>query len=291
MPASQELQDKISEITNLPTLPSVAARLMKIVNDPITSSTDVAFVVGQDLSLSAKVLRLANSAFYGMPRTITNINNAVVILGLRVINTMVLSITVFDMFPDDKKKALFNRDAFWKHSLACGLICKILASRTKKFVLFDPEEAFCAGLLHDVGKVAMEQYLHDDFRKALAFAKKNTISSVEAEQRTLGYTHADVADWLTAAWELPVELHAPLVYHHKPSETTSCADAVALCHYADFLCYQSGLSIDEGFAAPMLDTKAIESLRITPDDVEYVNQILPDEMKKMKVFFDLAGSR
>jgi HD-like signal output (HDOD) protein len=291
MAITQELQERIGQITNLPTLPQVATRLMKIVNDPVTGSTDVAFLVGQDLSLSAKVLRLANSAFYGMPRTITNINNAVVILGLRVINTMVLSLTVFDMFPDDKKKALFNRTAFWRHSLGCGLICKLLASRTRKFVLFDPEEAFCAGLLHDIGRVAMEQYLHDEFRSALSHAVKKSVPLYEAERAVLGYSHTEVADWLTAGWDLPAELHAPLVYHHNPSEISQCADAVALCHYADFLCYQNGLSMDAQLAPPILDKKAVESLRLNSADVEYVKSVLPDEMKKMEVFFDIASGR
>jgi HD-like signal output (HDOD) protein len=237
------------------------------------------------------VLRLANSAFYGMPRTITNINNAVVILGLRVINTMVLSLTVFDMFPDDKKKALFNRTAFWRHSLGCGLICKLLASRMRKFVLFDPEEAFCAGLLHDIGKVAMEQYLHDEFRGALAHAVKKSMSLVDAEKAVLGYTHTEVADWMTAGWDLPAELHAPLIFHHTPGEVTQCADAVALCHYADYLTYQNGLSIDPQFVAPALNKKAIEGLRLTSADVEFVKSVLPDEMKKLEVFFDIASNR
>jgi HD-like signal output (HDOD) protein len=291
MPVTQELQERIGQITNLPTLPQVATRLMKIVNDPVTSSSDVAFLVGQDLSLSAKVLRLANSAFYGMPRTITNINNAVVILGLRVINTMVLSLTVFDMFPEDKKRTLFNRTAFWRHSLGCGLICKLLASRTRKFVLFDPEEAFCAGLLHDIGKVAMEQYLHDEFRSALLHAVRKAMPLYDAEREVLGYTHTEVADWLTGAWDLPAELHAPLVYHHSPAAVTQCGDAVALCHYADYLCYQNGLSIDEQFVSPILNKKAVESLRLTSADVEYVRMVLPDEMKKLEVFFDIAGGK
>ena len=138
MASKPELRERIKGITNLPTLPQVASRLMAVINNPATSSSDVAFIVGQDLSLSAKVLRLANSAFYGMPRSITNINNAVVILGLRVINTMVLSLTVFDMFPGDRKSALFNRQAFWRHSLGCGVIAKMMAARMKRFTLIDP---------------------------------------------------------------------------------------------------------------------------------------------------------
>jgi HD-like signal output (HDOD) protein len=289
MAATQELKDRISGITNLPTLPQVAVRLMRIVNDPVTSSSDVAAIVGQDMSLTAKVLRLANSAFYGIPRTITNLNNAVVILGLRVINTMVLSLTVFDMFPQDKHHALFDRAAFWKHSLGCGLISKFLAQRMKKFVLFDAEEAFCAGLLHDVGKVVMEQYLHDDFRKALVLAREKKVAFCDAEKQSLGYTHTDVAAWLTGGWELPAELHAPLVYHHSPRNAGQCVDCVSLCHYADYLCYKEDLTIDKAVPPPTLDRSLVDHLGLSPVDVENLEEALPEAMQKTEVFLDIAG--
>jgi putative nucleotidyltransferase with HDIG domain len=291
MPVNPELQEKITQITNLPTLPQVATRLMNVVNDPLTSSSDVAFIVGQDLSLSAKVLRLANSAFYGMPRTITNINNAVVILGLRVINTMVLSLTVFDMFPGDNQRPLFDRRAFWKHSLACATIAKMLARKLERFMLLDPEEAFCSGLLHDIGKVVMEQYLHDDFREALALAGEKNVSLYEAEQQRLGYTHTDVADWLISGWQLPVELQAPLVYHHTPTTSEQCFDGICVCHYADHICYETGLTLNASPTAPPLSEQCVGRLNLSEQDIEFVKNTLPQELEKMMVFLDIASEK
>jgi HD-like signal output (HDOD) protein len=288
MVAKKELQSKIEQITNLPTLPAIVTRVMHIVNDPSSSASDVAFVVGQDLALSAKILRLANSAFYGVPRTITSINNAVVILGLKVINTIVLSLTVFDLFPHEKKSSLFNRTAFWRHSTSCALMCRFLAERMKKFVLFDAEEAFCAGLLHDIGKVVMEQYLHEDFHKALKHAKQHRVPLFEAEQETLGYAHTDVAQWLTSGWQLPVELQLPLVYHHDPQHATDCADIVALCHYADFLCYELKLTIDEDYATPPLNQASADLLELAPKDIEELAARLSIELERVNVFCDIA---
>lgn len=288
MTATKHIQDKIEQITNLPTLPGIVTRVMQIVHDPSSSSSDVAFVVGQDLALSAKILRLANSAFYGVPHTITSIHNAVVILGFKVINTIVLSLTVFDMFPHEKKSSHFNRVAFWRHCTSCGLISRFLSQRLRSFVLFDAEEAFCAGLLHDIGKVAMEQYLHDDFHKALKHAKQKKLPLFEAEKETLGYTHTDVAQWLTASWQLPSQISLPIIRHHDPASVTDHADIVALCHYADYLCYELKLTIDEDYVSPRLCRVAVDRLEISSDDIDALKLVLSDELEKVNAFCEIA---
>lgn len=291
MPISEELKDRIERFANLPTLPQVASKLMRIVNNPLTSSSDVSFIIGQDLSLSAKVLRLANSAFYGIPRSITSINNAVVILGLKVINTMVLSLTVFDMFPEDSKsKTFFNRRAFWIHSLSCGLIAKYLATRIRKVILFDPEEAFCAGLLHDIGKVVMEQYLHDDFHKALTFASEKNVHFYKAETQTLGYAHTDIAELLTESWSLPSEIRLSLIHHHDPSASVQYQDLISLCHLADWLCYETGMVIDPAYKAPTLRDNCMELLKLIPKDLDDIKALLPSELEKTSIFYQAASN-
>ncbi|MDR0330772.1 MAG: HDOD domain-containing protein [Chitinispirillales bacterium] len=278
----EELQDKIKTIANLPTLPHIASRLMRIVNSPTTSADTVATLVSQDISLSAKVLRLANSAFYGIPRSINTLNNAVIILGFKIIQTMVLSLTVFDMFnsDDDDAPAVFDRNAFWNHSLRCAVIARLLAHKRKRNYALDPEEAFCAGLLHDVGKVVMEQYLNLDFHKALHHARMNGMSSFEAEKEVLGYTHCDVASWLTGTWSLPDEIEQPLVCHHEPEDATICADAVMICHAADIL---SKIDADSPAAAEAavaeLDPKA-KMLGLDARDLADVIGEIPAEMER-----------
>lgn len=286
---NEQLKERIQHVANLPTLPQVASHLIKIINDPLTSSSDIAFVIGQDIALSSKVLRLANSAFYGIPRTITSINHAVVILGFKVINTMVLSLTVFDMFPENRKSAeLFNRKAFWLHSLSCGLVCKHLTAKVKKFIMFDPEEAFCAGLLHDIGKVVMEQYMHEDFHKSLDLARQKNIPLFEAENKVFGFSHTQVAEWLTSSWSLPAEIELPMIHHHSIINDPQYLDIISLCHLADWICYENGMTIDKVYKSPQLDTANVSQLMLSEDDIEEVKKTLPEEIEKISLFFDIA---
>jgi HD-like signal output (HDOD) protein len=290
MSRSKTLEEKVEGITTLPTLPQVASRLMQVMSNPYASAGDVAALVSRDMSLAARVLRLANSAFYGMPRKITNLTNAVVILGNKVINTLVLTVTVYDMFPQDKESRLFDRRSFWRHCLGCGLMAKLLSKRLHRAVVFDAEEAFCAGLLHDIGKVVMEQYLHDDFRKALRYGADNGVSAFDAELRSIGYTHTDVAEWLTRQWELPSILRHPIIYHHRPGEAEEYREAIVLCHCADWLCHQLGLTLGEGPAAPQLSRAGLGELGITEEDLESVRESLPGELDNMSAFLDAAAA-
>jgi HD-like signal output (HDOD) protein len=285
----EELQDKIKTIANLPTLPHIASKLMQIVNSPATSADMVASLVSQDVSLSAKVLRLANSAFYGIPKSINTLNNAVIILGFKIIQTMVLSLTVFDMFvkdgADGDGAAVFDRDGFWRHSLRCAAISRLLAHKRKRNYALDPEEAFCAGLLHDVGKVVMEQYLNPDLHKALRHANAAGVSVFEAERDALGYTHCDVASWLTGSWSLPDEIEQPLIYHHEPAETTICAGSVMVCHIADILSKIEDGAEDAGEVIDGLAKKA-RTLGLTARDLSDIMDEIPAEMERSSLFIN-----
>ena len=282
----EELQDRIKTIANLPTLPHIASRLMQIVHSPETSADAVASLVSQDISLSAKVLRLANSAFYGIPKSINTLNNAVVILGFKIIQTMVLSLTVFDMFAceDDDDGAVFDRNEFWNHSLRCATIARLLAHRRRRNFALDPEEAFCAGLLHDVGKVVMEQYLNADFHRALHHARSNGLSNFDAERETLGYTHCDVASWLTGSWSLPDEIEQPLICHHEPEDATICSASVMTCHIADALSkIEDGNETAAREAVAALERKA-KVLDLSARDLAETIAEIPAEMERASLF-------
>jgi HD-like signal output (HDOD) protein len=241
------------------------------------------------MSLSAKILRLSNSAFYGMPRKITNINEAIVILGFKVINTMVLSLTVFDMFPDNKKSLTFDRKSFWKHSIMCGLLSKLIAEKNSRKDL-NPEDAFCAGLLHDIGKIVMEQYLHDDLQKSLQYGHKNKRSFYQSETDMLGYTHSDVAEWLLSRWNLPEVLYYPIIFHHSPLKIQSLNVNTSICHIADYLCYDKDFITPETMLSPPdIVQECYGIIGLTLQQVEEIKGIIPEELDKVSIFFEVLG--
>ncbi len=293
-----ELQDKIKRIANLPTLPQVACGIMDQVNNPKASSNDIASIVSQDISLSAKILRLANSAFYGMPRTIANINEAIVILGFKVIFTMVLSLTVFDMFPHDKRSAQFDRKKFWQHCLICGLISKLIAENIA-IRRINPEEAFCAGLLHDIGKIVMEQYLHDDLHRAIDYGNKSGKSFYQSESDLLGYTHSNVAEWMILRWNLPEVLSFPIVHHHTPGESsgndgsqvTIAEMHTHICHIADYESYNTQIMDNAStMPPPDLQPESLETIGLSKKQLTAIHEQLPEKLEQLTVFYDLFSS-
>ena len=291
-----ELKEKIKQVSNLPTLPHAACLIMDRINNPKTSSSDIASIVSQDVSLTAKILRLANSAYYGIPRTIANINEAIVILGFRVIYTVVLSQTVFDMFPDHKLSIKFNRKKFWKHCVTCAILSKLIAG-TITIRKTEPENSFCAGLLHDIGKIVMEQYLHDDMHRAIDYSIKSGIPFFRAEAELLGYAHTDVAEWLISRWNLPDLLYKPIIYHHSPGQIIQNHSKqsiqppeinTCICHISDYLCFSEEISENKADSAqPPLDTGTLSILGFTKRKFELLKKQLPEVMENMESFYDI----
>jgi HD-like signal output (HDOD) protein len=223
---------------------------------------------------------LANSAFYGIPRTVTTVQNAVVILGLKVINTMVFSITVVKMFPGDGRNELFSRKKFWAHSLACAGLSRQLALRLRKFTLF-------AGLIHDIGRIVLDQFFHENFVKAIKTSAEKKIPLLEAETSVFGFSHQEVGDWLTSRWELPQDIRIPIVYHHNPSKTEYAREITTLVHLADSLCYDLGLNLPGLDTKPQLDTALITQLGFTQEDLDAVKASAHEEIEKFQAAFEI----
>ena len=164
----QAVQEKVRKLVDriqgLPTLPVMMTNINQMILNPRTSPKEVAHVISNDPSLTSKVLRVVNSSFYGFPNRITTITHAIVILGFNTIKSIVLSSTIFDVFRRTVKPGDFDRTQFWKHSIGCGAAAKAIGRRLNYPML---EELFIAGLLHDVGKIVMDQYMPDKFAEVV----------------------------------------------------------------------------------------------------------------------------
>lgn len=227
------LKRKLLKIRDLATLPVVANNVIQLTQNPKVSALQVADAISQDQALTSKVLKTANSAFYGFPRKITTVNQAIIILGFTNIRNIVISASLNSTLHSDKKDALFNLKSFWKHSLACGIASKILAKRAG---IKNYEEAFIWGLLHDLGKIVMNTYIHEEYNQVVAVALGKNILIADAEQQLFGFTHTAVGSLVADKWNLPPTLIKVIQYHHNPVKDYNSLRISSIVHLADIFC-------------------------------------------------------
>jgi len=241
------IREAIARTGDLPTLPQVAVEVSRLAFNPVTAMGELVRVIRNDLSLTAKILRVANSAFYGMSRHIESLNAALVVLGMRELMHLVTCISVFRAFPTKPGQPTFDRKAFWVHSAGCGEIARSLTHRLR--LRFHSAE-FTAGLLHDLGKIILDQYFHDDFMEALRLSYAEDLSMVEAEERVLGVSHAEIGLWLAGMWNLPTTICDAIAHHHTPANAPRESQSlVAVIHLANNLCKHAGI----GFSGNKVD--------------------------------------
>jgi len=264
--APKRLDDLVRQVRDLPALPTSVTRVMQLTNDPKAGLSDVAHALAADQGLAARVLKLANSAYYGSSRRIGTVSEAVVILGMRTTRNLTLATSCQDMLEREVSGYFLPRGALWRHSLACAAAAQNLARRAH---FRGTEEAFVAGLLHDIGKVIMSAYLKAEFAQVLTRVAKGEMTFSDAEREALGFDHAEVGARLLERWNLPGALVTAVRYHHVPSQTPE-SPLAALVHIADTICLTLGIGLGVDGMAYALDPSALAMLNLTEDDFEQV---------------------
>jgi len=222
-----DLRNRIEKLGDLPTLPHVVQRLAAMIGRPTVSTEEVGAIIEKDQVLAAKVLRLANSPFYGFPSRIGSVAHAVIVLGFNVVKGLTLCASALSIMKDA------GMDQLWRHSLGVAITANLLAARLK---IKNPEELFVAGLLHDIGKVVLYVKWPDvgsSIKDAIQTGGDRSL--FEVEQELLGLSHADIGGCLAKAWNLPVTLRDPILYHHDPTLAKEAALQTAIVHVADII--------------------------------------------------------
>ncbi len=290
-----EKQQRIKRITQsiigLPTLPTVITQMIGLIDNPQTSAREVSQLISTDQALTAKILKLANSAFYGFPREIATVNHAVVVLGFETVKSLGLSVSVLERFAAGGATTSFDRQKFWEHSIACGVAARMLADRLRYRV---QGEAFAAGILHDIGKLILSQYFTEEFEQILTLTREEDIYIGKAEEQVLGVTHAEIGLWLAEKWNLPDKLVTAIANHHTPGRLDSDAELASLIHLADFLCRREKIGDGGGAKLPSLDPAALRAFGIHEDPKIAIYRIfsygeqLQEEMEKADIFTRIA---
>ncbi len=224
----------LEEIRDLPTLPAVAQEAYRIIVDPNSNMSDLVRIIETDLALTSRILRISNSAYYGVPRKIDNLKMALVILGMKEINNLVITITVMRLFPTDSEYSTFDIPRFWKHSAICA---ELTVGLYEGLRMHPPSSAYIAGLLHDVGKLILAQYFFNHFLECLRMAVDEELSLAESEIKVLGIDHGHIGSWLTKRWNIPDEINEAIAKHHIRPADSPRFDLSVVIDWADRLFY------------------------------------------------------
>lgn len=270
----------------LPSFPQVAAKLLKASKDETASLADLSKIVETDPGISVRVLEIVNSAMYGLRRKITALSEAVVFLGLEEIKKLAIGMTVFEkMFKSGHAKE-FDRLLFWRHCLSVAVLSKEIARQTQ---YHDPEEAYIAGLLHDVGKVLLDVQgirSYGDFIQELFIS---TDLVIEKERSLLGLGHDDVGAFFCSLWKLPEKLILAVKYHHQPFEHLDLNRdellLISIVSLANFLCWTQGIGSFDIIRPPILPPEVEKTIDLNNIDIISCIQNMNKEVEDISKFY------
>ncbi len=255
------LRQRIEAIRGyLPPIPGVFAELAALLNDDNVDMSTLGRVIAKDPAMSVNVLRIANSAFYGLPNKVKTIEHAVTMLGMKETTSLCMACQAARLFKPAPGEKTVDLQSFWLHSIATAVLARSLCS---EFRLEQGSQAYLAGLMHDVGQLILDRFLHETYKKAVELTYAENISLVQAEKRVLGETHGTVGGWLMEKWRLPNMFSEVAHYHHSvtraPTDNkmlvaaVSLADQVARLKGFGFGGDETGLVLEETDAFKTLE--------------------------------------
>ena len=244
-------QSLMATVRELPALPAVVLELIELLSRDGVAADQLVAKISHDQALTAKTLRLANSSFYGMPRKVSRVSDAISVLGLRTVRTVVTTAAVTGSFAPPRCEG-FDFIAFWRHAIGTAVCARLMASGMK----VDPEAAFTAGLLHDLGHLVLASCFPERFSQALRHLAEHDLPVVDTELALLGMDHATVGGLMAEHWHFAPAVVQAIRQHHAPDAGDDGAALCSLVHVADNIAHALDLAHLKGDAVPMLSTAA-----------------------------------
>jgi putative nucleotidyltransferase with HDIG domain len=251
------LQQRIAQ---LPALPRAAAEALAMLRDEDSGADDCARIIGTDQALTARVLRLANSAFYGVPGRVSSVNRAVQMLGKRTLRGALTTVALSGQFSAIRCEG-FRFDGFWRHTIGTAIGAEAIA-RTRSL---DDETAFTAGVLHDIGRLALAAHFPHETAAMLELARAHDLPWLEAERLALGTDHAAVGAAIASQWNFPAAVQAAIAAHHLPQQDGNAAGMADVIHVADAIVHALDLAGEAGEAVPDIDAQAWQRVGLSAE--------------------------
>jgi putative nucleotidyltransferase with HDIG domain len=246
-------------IRELPSLPEIVNKIIQKLSLPNTPASEIARLIGYDLGLTSKVLRMVNSAAYGLQRQISSIQHGIMILGFNTVRGLVLSASIFKLIEEQGEAGdgqAWDYKEFWTHSMLTGICTRRIA---EMLYLPDREDAFSAGMLHDIGVMILNVYFKKEYEDVFRYAREKNLTPygkafLNLEQEMLGTTHVAVGSIMAAKWKLPTTLAEVIQYHHSPESATLCQPLVYAAALANEIVHHPNL-----FSDVMLEPKDLSA--------------------------------
>ncbi len=269
----KEVRKKLRKLEGLPTLPPIVQKLNQMIENENVSLSQIAEVIEKDQVITSKLLRIANSAFYGFPRKISTVQNAIFLLGINVIKILIMTSSIFEI--------IHREDiGLWEHSIGVAACSKILA---EKVFLKEPQEVATAGLLHDLGRVIQKVSFKEEYNKIKNLIEKG-ISPLKAEEEILGLDHAEIGAFLLKQWNLPERLVETVLAHHELEKAKEFKKEAAVVHIADVLIHARGYGETFYQSIPPLNSKALNILKISTQNFKDLFLDLEAKLYELKFF-------
>ena len=270
----------VKKTDNIPTLPKVLTKISEEIDNDNFSIKNIGDLMSRDVSLSARILKIVNSPFYGFPQRIYSINHAIVLLGANVLKSIVISTSVFTAMKE-------TMAGLSEHSLFCAFASKHIAQEINKNIkktdetdklksnekqkqqqTIDPDNMFAVGLLHDIGKIIIATTFKEDFKTILEIAQKEEKSIDEIEHNILNISHDQLGYMLVKEWNLPSAIYIPIKYHHNPALTDDFKKETAILNIADFLTRAMGVGFSGSSYLEKINTDSMNILEINIDFIK-----------------------
>ena len=276
----------IEKIDSLPPFPQVAQKVISLLNDPDYSSNEVVGVIELDPSITADILRICNSAYFGLSRRVGSVKQAVSMLGKKKLIQLIMASSCLRYFKKTSDGYDLEGKELWRHSLACALTSQILQQRLDEKLEHD---GFTAGLLHDMGKLVLSEFVGDEIGTILRLADDEGYSFLEAEKKVLGMDHAELGARIAERWNFPAEICMAIRLHHTPQKALPADSLTPVIYLSNIICLlagQGGSGIDglryRGYSEIM------NRLGFRIRDLQSIFILLEEEMKKSEEMIKAA---
>lgn len=278
-----QLDQVLERVEGLPRLDDTTSRLINVINDPSSSMADIVDTIRYDTSLTTELLKRCNSAYFGLERKITSIDDAARFLGTAKLMHLVMAAHSHSLFSPPQSGYGLPPGALWVHSVGVAIGSATLAERLK---LPDRGILFTAGLLHDVGKIILNELVGEVYAQIIELVRDRRFTFTDAERELLGYTHAEVGGIVAERWNLPDPIVLAVRYHHEPAAVNPPNPIVDVVHLADVACLLLGIGGGDDGQMYRADTEVIARYGLHEHDIEMIGAGVVAELKSVREVFE-----